>query len=185
MVGQETDTTVRISSFYQKGTCRFGISGRCPRIHSKPCCRLMQHGNKGPRGCSRGNDSDRFHFKVRPSSLARGECFSNRYPSPHVKGTHRIKVPGSRPGRGRQDFMGVEGSGAGVRTNLHHRQNNFLSTTAALKIELMDAMNYRLQTIQTRIQQVYAAESSHFYPQIQPQQWQVIPHRAAPVVTTF
>ena len=62
-----------VCSFYRKGTCRYGISGKgCSRSHPKPCRKFLQHGNKGPRGCDEGNNCSKFHPRLCSSSLIRG-----------------------------------------------------------------------------------------------------------------
>ena len=108
----------------------------------------MQHGNRGPWGCSRGNNCDRFHPKVCPSSLARGECFNDRCPSPHVKGT-RKKSEAASLEEGDRTLWGLRGV-EWVCKPTHINKTIFLSTIAALKRELMDAMDYMLQKSKLR-----------------------------------
>lgn len=80
-----------ICSFYRKGTCRYGLSGKgCPREHPKPCKRLLSHGTKAPYGCTLGRDKcDSFHPKMCPTSIKRGECFKEDCKLKHVAGTKR------------------------------------------------------------------------------------------------
>ena len=77
-------------SFYQKGTCRYGISGtKCPFSHPQLCRKLMTFGNSGRRGCKKGKECKNLHPKMCPSSLSSRECMNDSCTSYHVKGTRR------------------------------------------------------------------------------------------------
>ena len=81
-----------ICSFYRKGTCRYGVSGRgCPKEHPKPCRKLLQHGTKAPNGCTMGRTKcNKFHPKMCPTSIRKGERFNESCRLKHVIGTKRI-----------------------------------------------------------------------------------------------
>ena len=82
----------QVCRFYEKGTCRYGIAGRgCSRQHPKACKKLLQHGDRGPRGCSAGSRCDKFHPLMCRSSLRKRECFNQDCKLVHIVGTKRIK----------------------------------------------------------------------------------------------
>ena len=84
-----------ICSFFWKGTCRYGISGRgCPKQHPKACRKLILHGTRGPRGCNKGNACENFHPKMCRQSLAAGECLTLDCKLRHVAGTRRTTTSG-------------------------------------------------------------------------------------------
>ena len=61
---QSQNKSQGICSFFRKGTCRYGISGRgCPKQHPKAYRKLVLHGTRGPRGCNKGNACENFHPK--------------------------------------------------------------------------------------------------------------------------
>ena len=72
--------------------CRYGVSGRgCSKEHPKPCRKLLQHGTKAPNGCTMGrNKCGKFHPKMYPTSIRKGECFNESCRPKHVIGTKRI-----------------------------------------------------------------------------------------------
>ena len=173
----------QICSFYRRGTCRFGISGKgCSRSHPKPCRKLLQHGNKSPRGCSEGSKCPKFHPQICSSSLTRGECLSEKCTFPHVKGTRRSNTPalrspdlkqsGCRPGSGSNKVRSN-----GEKTN----QEDFLGALAVLKKELMESFEKKLQTLQAQIQQVSTAEPIQFYPQTYRYHQRAAPHQIAQI----
>ena len=84
------DTRANICSFYRKGTCRYGISGRgCSKAHPKPCRKLLQHGIKAPHGCTLGRNCDKFHPRLCASSLRKGVCLKQSCRQWHIAGTNR------------------------------------------------------------------------------------------------
>ena len=92
---EQKNQTKPICSFYRRGTCRYGISGKgCPRAHPKLCPKLMTSGDKAPRGCSKGGTCEKLHPKMCQSSLLHRECLDDSCTLYHVKGTRRSN---SRP----------------------------------------------------------------------------------------
>ena len=166
-----------ICSFYRRGTCRFGISGKgCSRSHPKPCRKLLQHGNKSPRGCSEGSKCPKFHPQICSSSLTRGECLNEKCTFPHVKGTRRSNTPALRLPDGRQSGRRPGSGDTKIGSNKEKtNQEDFLGALAVLKKELMESFEKKLQTLQAQIQQVSTAEPIQFYPQAYR-----YPQRAAP-----
>ena len=50
----------------------------------------MNEGSKGPRGCTKGKECERFHPKMCTSSLNHRECLNDSCSLYHVKGTQRL-----------------------------------------------------------------------------------------------
>ena len=158
-----------ICSFYRKGTCRYGISGKgCSHSHPKPCRKLLQHGNKSPRGCNLGSKCSNFHPRICSSSLTRSECLNEKCTYPHIKGTRRSNTQALRVPSGRQTGHRPESRNARREPNEEkqpNHQEDFLGAIAVLKKELMDSFEKKLQSLQAQIQQVSTAEPVQFYPQ--------------------
>lgn len=175
--GVEADRSP-ICSLYRKGTCRFGISGKgCSRSHPKPCRRIMQHGNKGPRGCSKGSNCSKFHPQICFSSLSRGECFNGKCTFPHIKGTRRLNTPATRSPDGRRPDRRTETIDTVAGANKTQHREDFLSAMAVLKRELIDSFDRKFQTLQAQIQQVGPADSPQFYPQTYRYPQRAVPHQ--------
>ena len=86
---QEKKNTL-ICKFYMKGNCQFGIKGRnCKYNHPKACKRLLQHGNKKPRGCNLGKKCQYFHPRMCANSIKFNKCLDQSCKYIHVKGTLR------------------------------------------------------------------------------------------------
>ena len=150
----------QVCPFYRKGTCRHGISGRgCPRLHPSACRKLLTHGNKGPRGCTRGSQCDKFHPKMCPTSLKNGECLRESCKLRHVKGTRRVPLVHSdviqRSNREPQNI--IQRTDQEQQTTLRERKNisahshqvDFLAAIAALKTELLEAVDLKLRVAQS------------------------------------
>ena len=83
---------IDICTYYKRGVCRYGISGRqCPKNHPKACKKLLEHGNRGPRGCTAGRSCDKFHPIMCQSSLRKRECFNEDCKLVHISGTKRVR----------------------------------------------------------------------------------------------
>ena len=171
----------RICSFYRRGTCRYGISGKgCSRSHPKPCRKFMQHGNKTPRGCSEGRACSKFHPQICNNSLTKGECLNEKCTFPHIKGTRRLNSPPKRTQIERQIDRRREASVTLMKENgKSHNQEDFLSALAVLKKELMDSFENKIQNLQAQIQQVGTAETIQFYPQTYRYPQRAVPHQTA------
>ena len=173
---------LRVCSFYRRGTCRYGISGKgCPRSHPKPCRRFMQHGNKTPRGCSEGRTCSKFHPQICNNSLTRGECLNDKCTFPHIKGTRRLNSPPKRTQVERQVDRGPEAGVTRMGGNMEsgNNQEDFLSALAVLKKELMDSFETKILNLQAQIQQVGTAEAIQFYPQTYRYPQRAVPHQTA------
>lgn len=132
--------TGNICSFYRKGTCRYGVSGRgCPKEHPKPCRKLLQHGTKAPHGCALGRDKcNKFHPKMCPSSIRKGECYSTSCRLKHVVGTKRTLS--------NQDG-GTPTEAVNSQTNKTEASSDFLEALRLLKAEMLEAMDLKLAMI--------------------------------------
>ena len=128
------DTRANICSFYRKGTCRYGISGRgCSKAHPKPCRKLLQHGIKAPHGCTLGRNCDKFHPRLCASSLRKGVCLKQSCRQWHIAGTNRTPPETDRTLHqdGNVNPQTTETSG-------------FLDALRLLKAEILEAMDLKL-----------------------------------------
>ena len=82
----------KVCKDYYNNKCKYGISGSgCKFSHPKRCQKLKKFGNKGPKGCNLGGKCQHFHPRMCADSVSKGECFYEKCPHCHVKGTKRIK----------------------------------------------------------------------------------------------
>ena len=90
---QDNNNESQICKFYKQGRCKHGISGKkdgtCNHKHPKPCKKLLENGNRSPRGCIKGNRCDFFHPKMCLRSLKERICLRVDCKYLHVKGTNR------------------------------------------------------------------------------------------------
>lgn len=84
---------IKTCSFYQKGNCRFGLSGKkngtCKFAHPKPCQKLLKHGTHPSLGCNKGKKCEKYHPKMCFESLKSRKCDNNSCKFVHVKGTNK------------------------------------------------------------------------------------------------
>ena len=91
-------TPVPVCKHYKNARCKYGISGKkdgegvCPYSHPKLCKKLIEHGNRGPRGCTKGETCELFHPKMCHRSLRDRTCINPSFKFMHVKGTKRTEV---------------------------------------------------------------------------------------------
>ena len=205
--GKNISSPKPVCPFYRRGTCRHGISGKgCSKPHPTPCRKLLSHGTRGPRGCTKGTGCDRFHPKMCPSSLNHAECFSESCKLRHVRGTRKISsqlgnttqrynqrqesgdqhndsghinrrpsvTRGHTTQRGKQrQESGNQHRNNGRRNNhpsvTPHQADHFLAAIVALKRELLEAMDSKLQSIQSVATNpspvTPAVVPQHMYPQ--------------------
>lgn len=89
---------VPVCKHYKQARCKFGLAGKkegigsCPDAHPKPCKKLLEHGNRGPRGCNKGEACDLFHPQMCHRSLRDRTCINPSCRYMHVKGTKRSQV---------------------------------------------------------------------------------------------
>lgn len=87
-----------VCKHYKNARCKYGISGKkdgegvCPYSHPKVCKKLIEHGNRGPRGCTKGDNCELFHPKMCHRSLRDRTCINPSCKVMHVKGTKRSEV---------------------------------------------------------------------------------------------
>ena len=73
-----------------RGNCKHGIKGKnCDYDHPTACNKLLQHGNKKPRGCNEGKNCNFFHPRMCANSIKSNKCFNKSCKFIHVKGTLR------------------------------------------------------------------------------------------------
>ena len=83
----------KLCRFYAKGICKFGKSGEfCNFNHPVYCKPLLNYGLSSEKGCNKGKDCLHFHPKMCHSSLTRHECYKEKCPYFHIKGTRRIRA---------------------------------------------------------------------------------------------
>ena len=94
----------RTCSFYTRGTCRHGSSGKvgmngrtCDFSHPKKCPRFCKYGFDEEKGCNRS--CSLFHPFLCNSSLRYGYCYKNRCTYQHLHGTVRIANQNNFSGR--------------------------------------------------------------------------------------
>ena len=84
-----------VCKHYKNARCKYGISGKkdgegvCPYSHPKLCKKLIEHGNRGQRGCTKGDNCELFHPKMCHRSLRDRTCINPSCKFMHVKGTKR------------------------------------------------------------------------------------------------
>lgn len=94
-----TEQSNRVCRYYKRSRCKYGISGKkegvgtCPFNHPKPCKKLIENGNHGPRGCDKGSACESFHPRMCHKSLRERTCIDNSCKFVHVKGTRRNALP--------------------------------------------------------------------------------------------
>ena len=143
-----------ICNYYRKGSCRHGRKGiDCKYAHPKPCKKLMQHGNKGPRGCKEGRNCQSLHPIMCADSISKGECFNDKCHNIHVKGTKRkgnvkkvcYEEMESRTGEHSQETCGDK-SEQYPRTHTSTK-HDFLDMFHNFKREIMEAMDLKINTM--------------------------------------
>ena len=134
-----------ICSFYRQGTCRFGPSGNgCPNEHPRPCKKLIQHGNKGPNGCTLGRAKcNNYHPKMCHTSLTRGYCYEADCKLRHVTGTKREPsvINNVSQKRHKTDISNNDTNKTGKKAN---DQGDFLGVLHRLKVDMLEAMDTKI-----------------------------------------
>ena len=143
-----------ICSFYRQGTCRFGPSGRgCTHEHPKPCKKLIQHGNKGPKGCNLGRAKcTNYYPKMCHTLLTRGYCYENDCKLRHVNGTKREPSGINNASQNRQK-PDIGSKKTNEMEKKSDEQGDFLGVLHRLKVDMLEAMD-------TKIAQYISAQST-------------------------
>ena len=80
----------KVCSFYKRGICKHGKKGsECRFSHPSYCKPLLMHGTHPVHGCIKGKECTDLHPKMCYSSLNKKQCFNEKCPFFHVKGTKR------------------------------------------------------------------------------------------------
>ena len=169
--GQDTNVRQEICSFFKRGTCRFGLSGKgCSYQHPKACPKLIEHGNREPRGCTKGKDCDHYHPKMCQQSLRAGECLTLDCKLRHVQGTKRTTSktrPQSQDSRGfnqnryqqsRRDKPDIPDSNSRV---------DFLEMMKTMQAQFMSAMQTNMAQLSQQINFVASQLPQNRMPQSQ------------------
>ena len=154
VVGKDADiltNKLTMCRYYKKGNCKHGRKeDGCKFDHPKACRKLMQHGNKGPRGCNEGTNCKDFHPRMCSESITKGECHSNRCTFAHVKGTKRNKKEEKKE----ETRKKVEGNGSGLDErkdvpdkNKVDKSKDFLDLVHNFKREIMEVMDTKLNMV--------------------------------------
>ena len=158
---QAASNSKKICRFFQKNTCRHGITGKgCKFYHPKPCNKLLKHGTRTPHGCTLGkNKCENFHPKMCPSSLSKGECITTNCRLQHVRGTKfpmkespqnsGSEAPNQAHQNRRDKKQDPKKSTKRTDTPASSppSSNDFLESLRLLKLEMMEAMDLKLATI--------------------------------------
>ena len=133
-----------ICSFYRQGTCRFGASGRgCPNEHPRHCKKLIQHGNKGPNGCTLGRAKcENFHPKMCHTSLTKGYCYEADCQLRHVTGTKR--EPSAINNVGQKKHKTDNRNNVNKNENKSSDSGDFLGVLHRLKVDMLEAMDTKI-----------------------------------------
>ena len=153
---EEHDDDIPICNHYKAGKCKHGRKGEnCEFRHPKPCRKLMQHGNKSPRGCNAGMKCKSFHPRMCRASITKGKCFDNKCTFVHVKGTVR-KKPNEEPNKenmAKQQDLSQHRQESNRTTTTQASQpdqtgmNDFLSLLHNFKIDVMEAMDHKINNL--------------------------------------
>ena len=133
-----------LCSFYRKGTCRFGASGRgCPNEHPRPCKKLVQHGIKAPNGCTLGRTNcENFHPKMCHTSLTKAICFNTDCKLRHVPGTKR--EPSDENTGQKTTQKDTRDTGFKQPVNKTNDTVDFLGVLHRLKVDMLEAMDTKI-----------------------------------------
>ena len=136
--------TEKICPFYRKGICRCGSSGRgCLNEHSRPCKKLIQHGNKAPNGCTLGRAKcDIFHPKMCHYSLSKGICQNADCKLRHVIGTKKISNKTGTIEKNRK--KGTRDTTVGRDPINGGNSDAFLDMLNRIKAEMLEAVDARV-----------------------------------------
>ena len=109
--------------------------------------------------CTRGGQCDKFHPKMCPTSLKNGECLRESCKLRHVKGTRRVPLVHSDviQRSNREPHNIIQRTDQEQQTTLRERNNisahnhqvDFLAAIAALKTELLEAVDLKLRAAQS------------------------------------
>ena len=149
-----------VCTFYEKGKCKHGRKGKnCKFLHPKMCRKLLEHGTKKKRGCTR-NDCPDHHPPMCETSLKNGTCFKSACKRRHVRNTVFKKAPHASHNAGAE----VKQACNEVTPTENTVLKDFLEQALAqFKVDIFKEMETKMQTA--------------FIPfrQMQTNQWQLPP----------
>ena len=140
---------------YVRGWCKHGIKGKnCPYSHPKACTKLLQHGNKLPRGCNKGSKCKNFHPRMCSSSISDGICLKPNCSYVHVRGTKRenkkvdrtsTKIPENRD----TEVISQHSKQSQNKTSAHDNDptQDFLKIMHNFKMEIIKLMDVKITSL--------------------------------------
>ena len=155
----------KLCKFYKKGICKHGIKGQnCKYDHPKTCRKLLMHGNKGTRGCKEGRDCNDFHPRMCANSIKMGECYQQNCPFMHIKGTKRIQKPSSNQKGNQLEKRFYEKNENQNQKIIEDKSKDFLDHFHNFKQEIMEAMDIKVTTMISLIQNHNQQKNYHMNP---------------------
>ena len=154
---QTRSRNLGICSYFRKGTCRYGISGRgCPKQHPKACRKLILHGNRGPRGCSKGNNCDSLTLDCKLRHVAgtkRNTSRGRNQPDDH----HEARGRNQNFGRTRQNGNASPPRQVSQQSDPQNpsNQRDFLEMLNAMRTEIMAVMETKMGHLSQQISAAY------------------------------
>ena len=153
----EKTSDKQICRFFERGLCRFGISGtkdgKCKFNHPRMCKRIINHGPKSPYGCK--GDCDKWHPKLCYSSINKKECLKEHCTFWHIKGTSRSKndEENTEPKREKPEetipasFLGPI---QGQMTQMFSQQQELIQKEMLQMAQFMNQMHRQIQVLAAR-----------------------------------
>ena len=127
----------------------------CKFDHPKRCSKLMNYGTKAAKGCNLGKNCSKFHPKMCPMSVSKGECFDAHCDLCHVKGTRRkrenpLKV-NQKKKQGRptplKDQEKKKDDEKKETSGLKSLHQSFLGQISLLKKEIQEAVDVKISSL--------------------------------------
>ena len=137
-----------VCSWYKKGSCRYGASGKgCPFNHPPMCKTLLRHGNRGANGCKKGSKCEHFHPKMCQQSMQTHQCTTPDCKLRHVTGTQRNhKVDAGLPA--------TKPAPCTSKSVVDKKSDDFLDKALnSLETRIMAAIERKFETLQQFSQQ--------------------------------
>ena len=133
-----------ICSFYKKGTCKYGVSGKgCKFFHPKLCKKFLRFGKKHSRGCNT-IDCKKFHPTVCPKSLNNQQCDKN-----HCTFFYHVRSAGRNAVHDKQGQHVKKGG----RQTASSNDKNFLDILRSFKTEILKEFNLKVAMILSQTQE--------------------------------
>ena len=153
-----------VCRFYKQGTCRHGKAGKgCQFYHpNKKCPVLLQHGNRGPKGCTKGEKCEYFHPKMCQKSVETRTCAVQDCKLQHVAGTNRAVTgvstsePTDLPSKTTAQIKSNKKGSNNKKQPQTQVQNSFLDE----RLAMMEEQIKNLSSMETRIMEAILAKQA-------------------------